>query len=323
MWWKHFGRKRKLVLLLAEENGEILGMAPLMYTVHELFGLRQGKIEFIGTPDSDYGNFILIGKGRECIELFIEYLENTAEKWNCIELTDIPENAECLPHLRKFSTDLKPIHECPYTLLPESYEKFLMGLSRNQRKNIYRTSRRVEEAFKVEFIDHSDRQSLHEGMQCLFDLHQKRWESRGFPGVFADERVRAFHLDIAKLFAERKWLCLFSMSLSGKPVSAVYGFKYQSKFYEYITGLDPMHSKYNVGNLLRAQLINKLIQERITEFDFMRGAEEYKDRWNTTTRWNHRAIIPRKGFLGGVRNRLYQEYWHQGGRLKYLLRKQS
>jgi len=157
-------------------------------------------------------------------------------------------------------------------------------------------------------------------MQFLFELHQKRWESRGLPGIFANQRSRDFNLDIAKFLFHRKWLCLFLLRLSGKPVSVAYGFKYRSKFYEYITGLDPEYKKYNVGNLLRAHMISKLIQEGLTEFDFMRGAEEYKDRWNTLTRWNRQAILTRKGILAGVQHRLHDEYWYQGNRLKSLLK---
>src|SRR5208337_586075 len=80
-WWKHFGNDKRLVLLLAEENDKIVGIAPLMYSIHKMFGLRMGKIEFIGTPDSDYADFILAEKSEECIKLFIEYVNNLTEKW--------------------------------------------------------------------------------------------------------------------------------------------------------------------------------------------------------------------------------------------------
>jgi CelD/BcsL family acetyltransferase involved in cellulose biosynthesis len=321
VWWKHFGNNKRLLILVAEDGNKITGIAPLMYSVHKMFGLRQGRIEFIGTRDSDYCDFILAEKAGECVELFIKYLQSIAEKWTCIRLMDIPANAACLPYLRELSKDLDPIHECPYISLPESYEKFLMNLTRNQRKNIYRTSRRAEETFKVEFIDHSTPELLYEGMQYLFDLHQKRWKSRGFPGIFADERARAFNLDIAKLFSERRWLCIFLMRLTSKPVAAAYGFKYQSKFYEYVSGFDPAYSKYNVGNLLRAHMISTLIHDGIIEFDFMRGAEEYKSRWNTKSRWNREAFLIKRGCLASIENLLYREYWRQGSKLKYFLKK--
>lgn len=321
IWWKHFGNNRRLLILVAKEGNRIAGIAPLMYSVHKMFGLRQGRIEFIGTRSSDYCDFILAEKAEECIESFIRYSDNIAEKWDCIKLRDIPENAKCLPYLQKFPNDLKPLHECPYISLPKTFREFLMCLSRNRRKDIYRTSRRLEEVFRVEFIDYSEPQSFYEGMRYLFDLHQKRWKSQGFQGIFADKRARAFHLDIAKLFSDRKWLCVFLMSLSGKPAAVAYGFKYQSKFYDYITGFDPIYSKYNVGNLLRAQMISKLIEEGIVEFDFMRGAEEYKRHWSTMSRWNYEAFLTKKGFVASIRNRLYREYWRQGNRLKYFVRR--
>ena len=41
--WKYFGKDRKLMILLAEENGKTIGIAPLMYLVDKMFGLRRGK----------------------------------------------------------------------------------------------------------------------------------------------------------------------------------------------------------------------------------------------------------------------------------------
>jgi CelD/BcsL family acetyltransferase involved in cellulose biosynthesis len=172
----------------------------------------------------------------------------------------------------------------------------------------------------MDFVDCSDVQSLKEGMSSFFELHQKRMESKGFAGVFKDQRVRDLHLDIAKIFAQNGWLGLYFLKLSDKPVAALYGFKYQSKYYAYLSGFDPQYSKYSVGNLLFLFTINKCIIEGLTEFDFMRGFEEYKDRWNTTARWNNRVIIPRKNFLGNFRSWLYEECWLEGRRLKCFLR---
>lgn len=319
-WWKHFGKDKRLVLLLAKENDKILGIAPLVYSVHKMFGLRMGKIEFIGTPHSDYNDFIMTENSEECLKLFIEHLHNLPEKWDCIELTDIPEKAECLPFLKKISENFKVVHKCPYFELPKSLEALLKGLSRNQRKNIRRNERRLEEAFKLEFIDFSEVQSYSEGMNYLFELHQKRWRSKGLAGAFADERFRKFHLDIARSFSHKGWLGLFVLKLSGKPAAVAYGFKYRSKYFDYLTGFDPKFSKYSIVEVLRAHMINRFIQEGLVAFDFLRGAEAYKDRWRTTSRSNFQAVLIRRDRFAKVRHRMYSEYWHQGNRLKYLLK---
>jgi len=320
-WWKHFGNNRRLVLLLAKEGDDILGTAPLMYSVHSMFGLRRGKIEFIGTPDSDYNDFIIAaGKEVQCIDLFIDYLNSFSENWDCIDLTDIPENSGSLSYLKRISQNFKPVHKCPYLLLPKSYDLFLKDLSRKTRSHLRKDLRRAEKNFKVEFADYSVVQSLVDGMKIFFELHQERWESKGFSGVFADQKICSFNLEIAKSFSQRGWLGLFLLFFSGNPVAALYGFKYRSKFYYYLPGFDPRYSRYGVGNLIVSHVIAKCIQEKLVEFDFLRGAENYKSRWNTKERWNRQSVLIREGLIANIENWLYDEYWSRGNRLKDLLK---
>jgi len=318
--WKHFGNAKRLVVLLAEENGEIIGIAPLMYSVHKMFGLRRGKIEFIGSHVSDYNDFMIAEKHVECLKAFNDYLYHFPEKWDCIDLLDIPENAECLPFLTKISKDLKPVHKCNFIQLPSSYDDFLKQFNKKRRWKLKRTMRRLYEDFSVEFVDYSSPELCEEGMRLLFDLHQKRWQSRGFSGVFVNPVSRSFNLEIAKTFAQKNWLGLYVLKLSGDAAAVEYGFKYNSKYYAYLTGFNPKYAYYSVGNMLRLFAIREFIQEGLTEFDFLRGAEEYKDRWNAIPRWNYQAVIIRGGIFKSIKHWLYREYWRQGGRLKHILK---
>jgi CelD/BcsL family acetyltransferase involved in cellulose biosynthesis len=319
-WWKHFGNEKKLVLLVAEENGNILGIAPLMYSVYKMFGLRMGKIEFIGTHYSDYNDFILADKKEECVKLFLKFLYNSSGKWNCIELRDIPEDAQALLFLRRFTESVKPFHGCPFVGLPKSFEALLGSLSARQRKNIKQGFRRLEEDYQVDFLDYSASQCVSDGMKTFFDLHQKRWNVAGLPGFFAEQESRSFHLDVARSFSQKGWLGLFLLVLSGETVAAQYGFKYMGKFYSYLSGFDPEYSEYSVGSLLTAYTMRNCIECGLVEFDFMRGAEEYKNHWNAKRRWNSQAILTRNGKLASLKHQIYREYWRQGNRLKHRLK---
>lgn len=138
--------------------------------------------------------------------------------------------------------------------------------------------------------------------------------------VFEEEKPRNFALEIAKSFSEKGWLSLNILELSDKPVSALFGFRYRSKFYYYLAGFDPAYYRYSVGNLLLDQVIGQCIKDGLTEFDFMRGADEHKNRWNTSVRWNCQATLTRNGLMTSVRHQLYEEYWKQGKRFKFFLK---
>jgi CelD/BcsL family acetyltransferase involved in cellulose biosynthesis len=319
-WWKHWGKNRNLLILLAEDNGELLGIAPLMQSTYKALGVQVSKIEFIGTPHSDYHELILAGKEKECINLFVNYLKNLDSHWDCIDLVDFPETTQYLPLLSEaLAKDFTFFHDCSFMTLPNSYDAFLKDLSRNQRKNLFRTGRRLEEQFKVEFVDYSKLDSTQEGIQILRELHQKRWNERGLPGVFANPVVLDFNLDVSQIMLKKNWLALFLLRLSGKPACVMYGFKYKSKFYEYLTGLEPSFGKFNTGNLLRANMIEAFINEGLREYDFMRGYEEYKERWNTTMRWNRRATLKKNGASPSMKLWLYNNYIYQTRRAKELL----
>lgn len=308
-WWKHFGSDKRLILLLATDNDKIIGIAPLMYYTRKIFGLRRGKIAFIGTPHTDYNDFIIADETEKCLRLFMEYLNKLPEKWNYIELTEIPEKSKCIPILSKLSKTLKPSSVCPYKQLPKSPNAFLDSLGSSMRRNLRRYMKKIEKKFQVEFSDCSDVKTCTEGMHLLFKLHQKRWKSKGLPGAFADVNFCNFHFEIAKIFAKRKQLGLFLLKLSDEPVAAIYGFKDQTKFYLYLSGFDPDYSECRVGNLLIAYVMENCIREGLSEFDFMRGGEEYKGLWKTLLRWNQAAVIPRSGILSNTWYWLYTKIW--------------
>ena len=153
-----------------------------------------------------------------------------------------------IPTLRKISKNFKIGKKCPYIALPESNACFMNSLDPQFRKDLRRNSKHLKRDFTVRFCDYSEPTLYADGMKIFFKLHQKRWASKGFPGAFADEKFRSFHLEIAKIFSESGWLGLFIITLSGEPAAVSYGFKYKRKYYYYLSGFDPKFSRYSVGN---------------------------------------------------------------------------
>lgn len=275
-WWKCYGNHKKLVLLLARDGPNVIGIAPLMYSVHTMFGVRQGKIEFIGAPDSDYNDFLLAEKREDCVNSFLHHLANITENWNCIDLRDISENTRYLNILRNVTNSVEfakesRLYQCPYAVLPNSIDIFRNRLNGRFKKTLRRTARQLEKSFDLEFTDCSSLNTLDQSMTAFFELHQKRWNTKRRRGVFSDQETRDFHREVAKCFLKKGWLGLFLLKLSGVPVAALYGFRYRSKFNFYLSGFDPQYSKYGVASLLIEHAISNCIQEGLTEFDFMRG----------------------------------------------------
>ncbi|MCJ7424825.1 GNAT family N-acetyltransferase [Candidatus Bathyarchaeota archaeon] len=299
-WWRHYGKERELTILLAEDGEKIVGIAPLMRSIYNLFGLKLRKIQFIGAEHTDYRNFILTAKGSECSKLFIKYLSKLS--WDCLEFGDIPETAESVAILRTMlgKTHMQNemvVSNCFYIPLCVSWDVFLKARSESMRRNLRRRLRRLEEKHKVTLSRQDDIDSVQQGVEAFVDLHQREWSSKGFEGSFGvDPEFRHFILDVSKCFAEKKWLNLSFLTVDDVPISGGLNFEYNNIFYLYHCGYDPEYYRFGVGNLLISRLIQDSIQKGMAKFDFLAGTESYKRSWASLSRKNLE--------VGFIRNRL-------------------
>jgi CelD/BcsL family acetyltransferase involved in cellulose biosynthesis len=160
--------------------------------------------------------------------------------------------------------------------------------------------RKLRENYKVEVKTQHDFSSIDEAMEIFFDLHQKRWGSKGKLGAFASKAFRDFHLDLARTFEERAWLALYFLMANDEPVAAVYSFDYHGKKYGYLTGFDPDFGRYGVGNLLKMHVVEDCIKKGFREYDLMRDLEPYKAEWATGFRKNFVVRSVHKGLSAKI-----------------------
>jgi CelD/BcsL family acetyltransferase involved in cellulose biosynthesis len=72
---------------------------------------------------------------------------------------------------------------------------------------------------------------------------------------------------------------------------------YGKKLYSYLSGFNPDFSEYRLGSLRLMYLIKHCIMNGLTEYDFMRGDEPYKEQWATSTRNNLEFWIMKKSLV--------------------------
>ena len=274
------------------------------------------KIQFIG-HGSDYAEFILPKENTKCLELFLDYLLQFSD-WDILELEGINEKsttAKALLAIRNHYTpelELNDWSSCSYICLSNSLRDFMKSLSRNVRKNLDRRMRRLKENYKVEFKTQNDFDSVRAAMETFFNLHDKRWNSKGEEGVFATEVNRDFHVSLAETFNEKGWLALYFLTVDDEPISAAYTYDYDQKKYGCLTGFDPNFGQFGIGNLLKIHIIEECFRKQFSEYDLGRGSESYKTEWATGVRKNLAMGMTKGGWrvplllwLSNIKKHLY------------------
>jgi CelD/BcsL family acetyltransferase involved in cellulose biosynthesis len=309
-WWRHLGGDRELFIVTVRSGRELLAIAPLARRAHRLAGVIPVRsLEFLGTGSvgSDYLDVIARrGRESEAVRALGEYL--AGEKL-VVEMAQVKSNSGLAAELarelgtRGWSLAETKTSVCPFIRLSgHSWPSYLATLGSEHRYNLQRRLRNATRQFDLRFEQARSESERREALAILVGLHHMRWRDRGGSDGFHTPVLLAFHEEVSRLALERGWLRLFVMSLNGKPVASLYGFRYQHVFYYYQSGFDPVYSKYSVGLLAMALAIKSAIEERAEEYDLLHGDEQYKFHWAKEVRELSRLdVYPRH-----TRARLYK-----------------
>ncbi|MDH4222631.1 MAG: GNAT family N-acetyltransferase [candidate division Zixibacteria bacterium] len=293
-WWEFYSPGYKLfILLISDQEGNLLGIAPLCSAL--ITPLKLKTLKFLGTEEvcSDHLDFILSkGMEKELLSIFFRYLRENPKEWDLLDLTDLSEKSNAIYFIQIWSSENTYLFSvntwtiCPYASLPDNWEAFLKQLSANSRKDIRRQLRLLDESKKINFSIVKNRDMVIPSMEKLFCLHTKRWSTIGEEGVFQRDRFTGFHRKIAQLFFDKGWLLIFELSADKRFIAIYYNFLYSNRIYSYQSGIDSAWDNFSPGTVALSLTIKSAILNGIKEFDFLRGDAPYKYKWTDKNRMN-------------------------------------
>ncbi len=296
-WWEVYSEMKSLLLIVAEEDGRLLGIAPLYATRARYFGIRPlSHVEFMCTvgPCSEYLDFIVMkGLEKEIIYAMMDKLFSIQGlSWDVLNLTSIKADSVNLIWIKKYGDEkgyryeIYNTRESRYIPLPQTFDGFMAGLTRKQRYNSKLYKKILSEKYEMSLQLLKTKEDLESYFDIFVLLHQKRWEEKDGEGSFTRDRKEyiQFHQKIAGLFFQNGWLYLVFLKVRDKQVAAQYSFVYNNIMSCFQVGFDPEWAGYHVGTVLQLLVFEDSIARKISEYDFLRGTEEYKYRWTKITR---------------------------------------
>jgi CelD/BcsL family acetyltransferase involved in cellulose biosynthesis len=198
-WWGAYRPRASLRILLAERDGLLCGLAPMMLSREAGIGRIFRRLRFIGdgTFETDHMNF-LVGAGDRSGVLAALLVAIDSLPWDIAHFNQIPRESEHTQQLLDFARSrgwLLSSSEvpCPHRTLPESYDELMRSLPSRMRTAIRSARRNLEESYALEFGMCTDRDDLPTFLEALYRNHASRWRSKGKEGVFVGERKRLFY----------------------------------------------------------------------------------------------------------------------------------
>jgi CelD/BcsL family acetyltransferase involved in cellulose biosynthesis len=211
-------------------------------------------------------------------------IEKLAHHADGAYLAQIPANCQLIECAKESGWQVRDAETCPVLSLPPTWDEYLKQLGKNMREQIKRYPKRLEKEFAVEYSLARNEEEVRSAMDELFRLHGQRWRARGQTGVLATPKRQRFHRAVADAFLNKDWLRLWTLRCNGEAVCVLLNYAHNGKYFFFIGGFDPNFSRWSVGTCLFSKIFQHAIDEGATEFDFLKGEEEYKYRFGAQNR---------------------------------------
>jgi len=295
-WWRTRGggewQNAELVLVSATENDQLIGIAPLF--LEEYDGrkalLLVGSIEI-----SDYLDLIV----REAdlsrfISGLIDFLASSlAGSWSSLDWYNLPDNSPTLAALKADSEQRGwNYHEEIYRPTPRialngSFEEYLSRIDKKQRHEIKRKMRRADESGRVRFYVIDKDVDIEPELESFFHLMiQDPGKAEFLHEVMRDQMSKSI-----RIAHDQGYLWLAFLEVDGVKAAASLNFDYKNKLWGYNSGVSREHMEFSPGWVLMGHTIQWCCENGRSEFDFMRGDEDYKYRFGGVNSYVMRARV--------------------------------
>ncbi len=305
-WYKCFGKKSQLSIILIKEKEKIIAIAPLIIikqTYKKLIPYKQ--LVFIGDKILDWGDFIVLTNNVSVYEkIFSEIFKL---KFDEILLHNLPPNSLAIKYLKNNFTQFK-------AKLKEHSPCLFINTSNQDWSHYYKTT-----SFKFVRKDlrrcynNINKYNWHLEMSVLDDvpfeidkmevIYNKSQERKNRFSHFGMENYKLFLLNVIEFFKKKNQVRLFYLNINEKPVAFYLCFIYKNVLYFYNTGFDPLYSKFSPAKILMKEVIHYGFNNGISEINFMRGFSEYKTKWTNSYRINYQFKLLNNRSLLGIINK--------------------
>ena len=298
-WWSTRGGgewpEAELVLVTACENDGLIGIAPLFLARHE----GRDALMLLGSIEiSDYLDLIVRADDLpRFIPGLLDFLASNATlAWSALDWYNLFDDSPTLPVMesesakRGWDYKAEPFRPALSVPLPGDFEEYLMNIDKKQRHEIRRKIRRAEgDERDVRWYLVEDESTLDAEIDDFLALMANDHHKEDFLTEVMRTQMRT---SVHAAF-KAGWLQLAFIEVDGYKAAGYLNFDYGNHIWVYNSGLDFDYGDLSPGWVLLGYLLQWANEHGRSEFDFMRGDEDYKAKFGGLRRDVMRVRIER------------------------------
>lgn len=298
-WWQVFGGTYTLRVFVVRAGMRIIGIAPFYVLSFGIGPLRLRVLVPLG-----YGNDlterleILVARGRRA-DVIVQLGAHLARRrkrlwdvliWDGVWRDELPAALQRM--VRRTTTRSYEVRA-----LPGSWDEFVKALNKSMRDNIKYYPRLLERTgHRVHTHVAAGPEEMAPALEEFLRLHRARaalTDTHRHVDRFALARHRRFLACVAPVLAAAGAMRITILSVDGVKCAAQIALQCGETVAVYYSGFDPGWRRYSVGMIATAQTLRDALERGARQVDFLGGAGQFKERWDTVPSKQGRVILLR------------------------------
>lgn len=172
----------------------------------------------------------------------------------------------------------------PFTNLSSDWDTFSARFSKNRRKALRRTERRLREQgeLRVEVCDGGS--DLDDRLSEGFRVEASGWKGEQGTAIAARPAHRDFYTQVARWAADHKWLQLVFLRLDDRPIAFEYVLRHNDVMYDLKGGYDEKYRAWGPGILLMMKMVQTAFDDGVRSIEWLGTDDPYKLEWSDGVR---------------------------------------
>jgi CelD/BcsL family acetyltransferase involved in cellulose biosynthesis len=272
-WWRCFGKEMTPFLRSVRNRNVVIGIAPLMISGQTAFFMGDAAIcdylDFVVAPGEEAAFFPALVRdlrGQGVAHLVLDAVRADSAVIRVL--------ADMAAHL-DFRFSAAPQDVAMVVDLPKNWDAYLQHLRGKDRHEIRRKFRRLREAVAPDLRIAEKPVEVAKAMDTFLRLFKK---NRSDKAAFMTPDMSTFFQMMAEALVEIDIFKLFTVGIESEPAAAVICFDYRSCRHLYNNAYNELFAALSVGYLSKVLSIRDAIESGLRTYDFLKGAEAYKQR---------------------------------------------
>lgn len=300
-YWRHFGQRQKLRVLVIQSAGQTVGIVPLVVRTEQT---RLGPARMLTYPLDHWGMFYgPIGpQPAAALTAALQYVRSRPRDWDLLSLRFVDRDAADRGRTQRALRFVgwPPIEEAdqqaPCICLHGSWSDYWAARDGRWRNNVLRSERRLAEQGEVVYlryrpagIAYGDADPRWDLFDTCVEVARSSWQANETSGTtLSHTAIEPYLHDAHEAAVRAGGLDLNLLMVGGRPAAFAYNYQYAGHVYGLRMGYNPAISRRGAGTVLMRRMIEDAFARGDHTFDLGPGSLECKKPWQTSVETSYR-----------------------------------